>query len=364
MLVSGATRSGKSSTLRTVVRGFVARGWAALVCDPRRTGLLGVRGWPGVQALATPTDPRQLIAIVDHVHAEMDRRYAAVEAGVARKSDLEPMLLVLDEFRELPEEITHWWAREGTHRAGHRPESWPPVLDRIDAIARLGGEAGVHLALGIKRPDLDAEILPTELRDNCRCRCSHGALTKDEAQLMWGDASTGRSVPPMIQGRATAVRADGSPGEVQSLWFPDPLELRGDDADLYQRLRPTTSPHPWLVPGIDSLVPTATAPDTPWSATPVRTPDDPTPAGSRHNTVSHEWDVRYGEADSVPAGTVREADLIEVELGAGVWIVVDDVAADPHEPDLLYIDGRTVDSGQPKTVVADEDALIRRRRQI
>jgi hypothetical protein len=111
-------------------------------------------------------------------------------------------------------------------------------------------------------------------------------------------------------------------------------------------------------------VPTTTAPETPWRATPVRTPDDLTPAGSRHDTGGQEWDVRYGEAESVPAGTVREADLIEIELCAGVWIVVDDVAADPDEPDLLYIDGRTVDSGQPKTVVADEDALIRRRRQI
>jgi DNA translocase FtsK/SpoIIIE-like protein len=363
MLVSGATRSGKSSTLRNVVRGFVARGWAALVCDPRRTGLLGMRGWPGVQALATPTDPRQLIAIVDHVHAEMDRRHAAVEAGVARKSDLEPMLLVLDEYRELLEEIMQWWTRERADEGQHRTP-WPPVLDRIDAIARHGGEAGVHLVMGIKRPDLDAEILPVALGSNCRCRCSHGALTKDEALLMWGNDASGRSVPPMIQGRSTALRTDGTPGEVQSLWFPDPLELHGDDVDLYRRLQPTESPHPWLVPGIDSLVPTATAPDTPWSATPVRTPDDPTPAGSRHDAAGQEWDLRYGEADSVPAGTVREADLIEVELGLGVWIVVDDVAADPDEPDLLYIDGRTVDSGQPKTVVADEDALVRRRTQI
>src|SRR5262245_1534609 len=364
MLVSGATRSGKSSTMRNVVRGFVAKGWAALVCDPRRTGLLGMRGWPGVQALATPTDPRQLVAIIEHVHAEMDRRYAAVEAGIVRKSSLEPLLLVLDEYRELHEEITQWWAREGAREAGRRRASGPPVLDQVGEIARLGGEAGVHLLIGIKRPDLDAKVLPVELRNNCRSRCSHGALSRAEAELMWGNDATGRSVPPMLQGRATAVRADGTPGEVQSLWFPDPLELQGDDVDLYQRLQPTESPHPWLVHGIDSLVPSETAPDTPWSTTPARTPDDPTPTGSRQDTSGPEWDLRYGEADSVPAGTVREADLIELELGSGVWIVVDDVAADPDEPDLLYIDGRTVDSGQPKTVVADEDALIRRRRQI
>jgi hypothetical protein len=53
----------------------------------------------------------------------------------------------------------------------------------------------------------------------------------------------------------------------------------------------------------------------------------------------------------------------EVEAGSGVWIVVDHVAADPDEADLLYLDGRVVDSGQPKTVVADEDAFLPRRRQ-
>src|SRR5690606_2829973 len=95
MLVSGAARSGKSSTIRNVVRGFVARGWAALVCDPRRTGLLGMRGWPGVQALATTADPALMVAIIEHVHAEMNRRYAAVESGLSRRGDLEPILLVL-----------------------------------------------------------------------------------------------------------------------------------------------------------------------------------------------------------------------------------------------------------------------------
>ena len=364
MLVSGATRSGKSSTIRNVVRGFVAKGWAALVCDPRRTGLLGMRGWPGVQALATPADPRQLVAIIEHVHAEMDRRYAAVEAGLVRKSSLEPLLLVLDEYPELQEEITQWWAREGARDAGRRRASGPPALDQVGAIARLGGEAGVHLVIGIKRPDLDAKILPVELRNDCRCRCSHGALSSREAELMWGSDAIGRSVPPMIQGRATAMRADSTPGEVQSLWFPDPLELQGDDVDLYQRLRPTESPHPWLVAGIDSLVPTGTAPVTPWSPKPDREPDDVTRPSSHRAAIGHAWDVGYGKAETVPAGTVREADLIEIEAGTDVWIVVDDVAADPDEPDLLYIDGRTVDSGQPKTVVADEDALIPRRRQV
>jgi S-DNA-T family DNA segregation ATPase FtsK/SpoIIIE len=363
MLVSGATRSGKSSTMRNVVRGVVARGWPALVCDPRRTGLLGMRGWPGVQALATPADTRQMIAIIDYVHAEMDRRYAAVEAGVTRKSSLQPLLLVLDEFRELHEEITLWWAREGARAAGRRRAAGPPVLDQIGAIARLGGEAGVHLVMGIKRPDVDAKILPPQLRNNCRCRCSHGALSRDEAQQIWGNDATGRSVPPMIQGRGTAVRADGTPGEVQSLWFPDPLELHGDDIDLYQRLRPAASPHPWLVAQGESLVATTNFPVTPWTD-PAVPPPDALAAVLDQDARGLEWERRYGQAETVPAGSVREADLIEVEAGSNVWIVVDDVAADPDEPDLLYIDGRTVDSGLPNTVVADEDAMIARRRQL
>ena len=55
---------------------------------------------------------------------------------------------------------------------------------------------------------------------------------------------------------------------------------------------------------------------------------------------------------------------MEVDEFLGIWVVVDHIAADPDEPDLLYIDGRVVDSGQPKTIVAAEDAPVARRRQI
>jgi hypothetical protein len=61
---------------------------------------------------------------------------------------------------------------------------------------------------------------------------------------------------------------------------------------------------------------------------------------------------------------VIEADIVEVDAGSNVWVVVDHVATDPDEPDMLYIDGRVVDTGHPKTIVADEDAMIPRRRQL
>jgi FtsK/SpoIIIE family len=364
MLVSGATRSGKSSTLRAIVRGFIGRGWPALVCDPKRTGLLGMRDWPGVQALATPTNTPAMVAIIDHVHAEMDRRYAAVEAGLTRKQQLEPLLLVLDEYRELQEEIRLWWARDGASTAGMRRSSEPPAFDLVGAIARLGGAVGVHLVIGIKRPDLDVKVLPAELTSNCRSRCSHGALTRDESHAMWGSADVGRSVPPMIQGRATAVRSDGVPGEVQALWMPDPLGLDDDDVQLYRGIQPTSSPHPWLKPIGTSLAETSLKPESPWGE----------PAGRHRAEASdavwepldvevHEWDAGYGPEQEVAARKVAEADLVELVEGSNVWVVVDHITTDPDEPDMLYIDGRVVDTGHPKTIVAAEESPIRRRQQ-
>jgi DNA segregation ATPase FtsK/SpoIIIE, S-DNA-T family len=369
LLVSGATRSGKSSTLRAVVRGFVARGWPVTVCDPKRTGLLGMRGWPGVQALATPTNPPHMVAVIEHVHAAMNRRCAAIEAGLTRKARLEPLLLVLDEYRELRDEIRLWWAREGAVAAERRRVSEPPAFELLEAIARQGGEVGIHLAIGITRPDIDAKVLPAELRDNCRCRCSLGSLTRDEAQAMWGNLDTGRSVPPMIQGRGTAVRADGSPGEIQSLWLPDPLGLDGDDVDLYRRIRPTDSPHPWLKYADGRLVETDAAPDTPWAerGRHVRTDVDDTAADPLWGPIEadvSDWELRYSKEDLVLAREVSEADIVEVDRGSNVWVVVDQVATDPDEPDMLYIDGRVVDTGHPKTIVADEDAMLSRRRQV
>ncbi len=365
MLVSGATRSGKSSTLRAIVRGFIGRGWPALVCDPKRTGLLGMRDWPGVQALATPTNTPGMVAIIDHVHAEMDRRYAAVEAGVTRRQQLEPLLLVLDEYREQQEEIRLWWARDGAVAAGMRRASDPPAFDRVGAIARLGGEVGIHLVIGIKRPDLDVKVLPAELTSNCRSRCSHGVLTRDESQAMWGNADIGRSVPPMIQGRATAVRSDGVPGEVQALWMPDPLGLDDDEVELYRSVQPVSSPHPWLKPIGTSLAETTRRPEAPWGGPAGRH------RGEARETVwepldveVHEWDAGYGPEEQVAAREIAEADLVELVEGSNIWVVVDHIAADPDEPDMLYIDGRVVDTGHPKTIVADEESPIRRRSQL
>lgn len=366
MLVSGAARSGKSSTIRNLVRGFVARGWAALVCDPRRTGLLGMRGWPGVRALGTTADTPYMVAIIEYVHTEMNRRYAAVESGLIRRGGLEPILLVLDEFRELREEIRLWWAHEGAAAVGKKRSSEPPTFELIGSMARQGGEVGVHLLLGVKRPDLDAAILPEAVKDNCRSRCSHGALTREESLAMWDNPDIGRSVPPMIQGRATALRADGTPGEVQSLWLPDPLGLDGDDVALYRDLEPTESPHRWLKAVDGALVETWTRPQTPWTEA-APEPIDPIEIDDQTweevDTDPHEWDLRYGGRESVPAGDVGEADLVEIDEFLNIWVVVDHIASDPDEPDLLYIDGRVVDSGQPKTIVAAEDAPIARRRQ-
>ena len=365
MLVSGATRSGKSSTLRVIVRGFVGRGWAALVCDPKRTGLLGMRDWPGVQALATPTNTPSMVAIIEHVHAAMDRRYAAVEAGLTRKHQLEPLLLVLDEYRELQEEIRLWWARDGAVTVGMKRSSEPPAFDLVGAIARLGGEVGIHLVIGLKRPDFDIKVLPSELTSNCRSRCSHGALTRDESQAMWGNADTGRSVPPMIQGRATAVRSDGTPGEVQALWMPDPLGLDDNEVELYRRVQPTTSPHPWLKSIGIGLAETTNPPDAPWGEPADRHRGEAAKTAWEPLDVEvHEWDAGYGPEEQVAAKDVAEADLVEIVDGSNVWVVVDHIAADPDEADMLYIDGRVVDTGHPKTIVAHEESPLRRRQQL
>jgi hypothetical protein len=58
-----------------------------------------------------------------------------------------------------------------------------------------------------------------------------------------------------------------------------------------------------------------------------------------------------------------EADLVELVEGSNVWVVVDHITTDPDEPDMLYIDGRVVDTGHPKTIVAAEESPIRRRQQ-
>jgi len=62
LLVVGPRRSGRSTTLLTVARSVLDRGWAVGLVVPRRTPLRDLEGHPGVTCVLTPDTPRDDLA--------------------------------------------------------------------------------------------------------------------------------------------------------------------------------------------------------------------------------------------------------------------------------------------------------------
>lgn len=228
--------------LNGMVMECAARGWPVWVLDPKRIEFMGLRDWPGVQIVATSIEDQ--IAVIYRAWEEMEHRYTLIESGQAVESDFQPLIVVLDEYRDFAGMATDWYARI---KVRGMPTKCP-VFEKVSSIARKGRSARVHAILGVQRPD--AEWLGGEMRDNFATRISLGRLSPQGAQMMWDQAWIGVSVPKGIPGRATAVSDDDRPLEVQAYWTPDPRRAihhqHADDLQLLTDLLPAEEQHPKL----------------------------------------------------------------------------------------------------------------------
>ncbi|MDQ2850966.1 MAG: FtsK/SpoIIIE domain-containing protein [Actinomycetota bacterium] len=241
LMVVGATGTGKTVSIRSVVMQLTALAWMVWVVDGKGTEFLGLRDWPNVQMVANRI-PEQ-IAVINRAHQLMERRYEQIESGAAKRDDFEPVLLVVDEWADVRANLLAWYAQ-------HKPKgapSKPTVLDQMGSLARKGRTARIHMVFGTQRPD--AEYFGGDMRDNFRMRLSMGRLSVQGAQMMWESPSIGVSLPRGKRGRATAVNVHGQPAEIQTFFVPDPYEVfTGTEDDHHlQQLRPHTIRHPRMV---------------------------------------------------------------------------------------------------------------------
>lgn len=239
MIVVGKTGQGKTVVINGVVMEFCFRGWSVRICDPKRIEFMGLRGWPNVETVATAVEDQ--VALIYQTWQEMERRYALIESGEATEDDFEPMLLVLDEYRDFVGMATAWYA--GIKVSGMQNKC--PAFEWVASLARKGRSARIHLLLGTQRPD--AEFLGGEMRDNFATRMSLGRLSPQGAMMMWEAAYIGVAVPRGKPGRGTAVDDNDSPVEIQAYWTPDPRRLKVDDVEdraILEQLRPAELVHP------------------------------------------------------------------------------------------------------------------------
>ena len=270
LMVVGPTGTGKTVLLHNIVARFAKWGWPVHIVDGKGIEFLGFREWPNVQTVATYVDEQ--VALIHAVWQIMEDRYAAVIAGEATETDFEPVVLILDEFRDFYGNVLPWYADIRVTGRGGDP-SKPPVLEAVKSIARKGRSSRVHLVLGTQRPD--ADFLSGEARDNFRARVALGRLSPQGANMMWDSYTAGVSVP-RIRGRGTTLGPGGNVIEVQTFWTPDPRKVREgqhDDLDILRALRPSEASHERLV-----IVP----------------PEPRRPKGDK-NDKSEEEEVRYAQ---------------------------------------------------------------------
>lgn len=389
-LVVGRTGTGKTVVINGIVVEASARGWRVLIIDPKRIEFLGMRRWPNVQVVATTVQDQ--VAVIFRAWELMEERYALIESGAAVESDFEPVILVLDEYRDFHGAVGDWYA---TVKVPGMPAKCP-VFEKVSSLARKGRSARIHLVLGCQRPD--ADWLTGEMRDNFAARISLGRLSPQGAMMMWEAPYHGVAIPK-IPGRGTASAADERPVEVQAYWTPDPRRAVHNqntaDLALLKQLRPRESTHPslqvqmrddllnepdekgrtreWQAVREAQLVPSMDVADGDWLV-PHPSPASvlaTRPAGAAEPARLDELEsVRgvdefdegdgYGPETSVAAGHVRAGDLVMNESN-GEWVVVESAEPDVTDDGYVCIDWRGDDDDSGLMEVPADDWLTVRR---
>ncbi len=171
MLIAGATGSGKSVALNTILCSMLYSGTPTrlqlVMIDPKQVELSAYAGLPH---LATPiiTSAQEAIKTLQSVNAAMDARYkqmarkrtkSGAEAGFPR------MVIVIDELADLM--LT----------------SKKAVEESIIRVAQLGRAAGIHLLIATQKPVVS--VVTGLIQGNVPCKLAlQTASTSDSVRIL------------------------------------------------------------------------------------------------------------------------------------------------------------------------------------
>lgn len=171
MLIAGATGSGKSAALNTILCSMLYCATPVMtqlvMIDPKQVELSAYEGLPH---LATPiiTSAQEAVNTLASVNAAMDKRYKAMarqrtksgaEAGFPR------MVIVIDELADLM--LT----------------SKKAVEESIIRIAQLGRAAGIHLLVATQKPVVS--VVTGLIQGNIPCKLAlQTASTSDSVRIL------------------------------------------------------------------------------------------------------------------------------------------------------------------------------------
>ncbi|WP_430787075.1 DNA translocase FtsK [Actinoplanes sp. G11-F43] len=168
LLIAGATGSGKSACLNTLLVSVLTRATPdevrLLLIDPKRVELAAYKGLPHL-VMPIVTQPAKAHQALQWLVAEMDSRYDQLAAAGVRNIDdyntkarkdgtatMPYLLAVVDELADL---MMVAKANAKAAKAAGDDDGEPTVEDLIVRILQLARAAGIHLVLATQRPSVD-----------------------------------------------------------------------------------------------------------------------------------------------------------------------------------------------------------------
>ena len=421
-MLTGGTGTGKTSMAHALLGQITQYGWPVWVLDAKRVEFLDLRTWPNVQIVAGSV-PQQ-VALVHAAWELMEYRYQLIEDGKATVNDFEPLVVFLDEFAEFRSNLLEWYAQIKQRGEPAKPPTLAEVasLARKARTARihlvlstqrpdaefLGGEMrdnfGFRMSMGRLSPQgammmWENPAVGVALPRSCTGRATathedgkpvevqcyrfpdlHPQAGSEEERLLeqirpdeerWPRLVI---VPPDPPTDADGNRLMDSNGPVP-LTFRDYAQARWDLAENR--------------PDLDPLATTEAEQDRPdgrelastLAALGIRTPQ-----GAGATRLRDVTSPRYMEPSEQPAAVTAElgedldeyagyaqptntgphglmvGDLIEVEDGTGIWVVVDEPPEDdPVAPGMVAVSWRG-DGDESGSISLPEDTQIQVRR--
>lgn len=318
-LVIGPTGGGKTFALRAMALDAISQGMEVNGCDPKMIELVGFIGVPGVGRIAT--EPSDIADLIEYMYLLMMKRYADIRALRVRREDLQPILLIIDEFFILRMRLQ----REHKENDGKGEH---PALGMISELLALARSAGIHLVIGIQRPD--AEFLTGAARDNLRHRLSLSRLSPKGAEMMWDDQITGTDLPDN-PGRAVATSSTGAPIEIQVYRVPDPdprlrSERTAEEMAVLDEVFATVAEGE----GLAGSAPVQEIPEPAHVEQLLEIGDvPPVPAD-----LEHELDDMVGDWAQVSVESLVPGDVLKMD---GEEITLVDVEDDPEDEDYVLL---------------------------
>lgn len=149
LLVSGATRTGKTVMLSGIVVDVARLSARVFIIDPKRTEFMAMRDWPNVQMVASKVEDQ--VALLFWLRDLMMERYRLIEEEGYDESDFERLFVIVDEYKQFTSNVASWWR---SIKVTGMPAQCP-AIDIVGDLLRLAAAARIHVVLGTQRPDAD-----------------------------------------------------------------------------------------------------------------------------------------------------------------------------------------------------------------